>query len=161
MRLAVHSKIIASALAITAVGAPAASAHFDLEPGATAHGAGTAVTRVVAPNPDQQFMQATFMPPALRPAAGSEHAIISHAEAQRHAALSYSPTAGARYSSADVGAYAATVHPVAVTGPVVKAPGDGFDYGDAAIGAGITGAIVLLAGAGTVAVRRRSQPQHS
>lgn len=48
--------------------------------------------------------------------------------------------------------------------PIVRvtAPSDGFDYGDAAVGAGIVGGIALLTGAGGgLTVRRRSQLRHS
>lgn len=158
MRLAARSRVIASALAITAIGAPAASAQFNLEPGTSGQGQSTTVSSVVLPNPDQQVSQ-SVMPPVLRAAQASDRAVIFTAEAQRRAAASYSSPAGARFSSADTAAYAA-VHPVAVTGLVVKAPGDGFDYGDAGIGAGIAVAIVLLGTAGTFTVRRLSQPQH-
>jgi hypothetical protein len=100
------------------------------------------------------------VPPILRPATASELAAIKRAEAQREAARSYSAPAGARYSSADTDAYAAVARPVAASGPVVKAPGAGFDYGAAALGAGFTVGIVVLIAAGGIAVRRRRQPQY-
>jgi hypothetical protein len=40
------------------------------------------------------------------------------------------------------------------------APTTGFDYGDAAIGAGVTAGLTLLGAAGTVTVRRRTQLRH-
>jgi hypothetical protein len=43
----------------------------------------------------------------------------------------------------------------------VTAPGDGFDYGDAAVGAGVVGGIALLTAAGGLTVRRRSQLRHT
>ena len=61
---------------------------------------------------------------------------------------------------ADVDAYAGVARPVAAIGPVVKAPGDGFDYGAAAIGAGFAVGIIVLITAGGIAVRRRRQPQY-
>jgi hypothetical protein len=100
------------------------------------------------------------VPPILRPERASELAAIKRAEAQREAASSYRPPAGARYSSADTDAYAAIARPVAASGPVVKAPRAGFDYGAAALGAGFTVGIVVLIGAGGIAVRRRRQPQY-
>ena len=113
------------------------------------------------PNPDQQTQQVSPVgPPILWPARDSEIAAINRAKAQQRAALSYSPPATARYSSAVMNAFTPTARPVAVSAPTVKAPSDGFDYGDAAIGAAIAAAIAALA-SGTVAVRRRSQPQHS
>jgi hypothetical protein len=40
------------------------------------------------------------------------------------------------------------------------APSSGFDYGDAAIGAGVMAGVTLLGAAGTVTIRRRSQVRH-
>jgi hypothetical protein len=162
MRLAARSsRIIAGALSIAAIAAPAASARINLEP-TTAQSRATTPSQVVRPNPDQQTTQTSpVTPPILRTARASELAAINRANAQEQAALSYRPPATARYSSADTKAYARTIHPVAASAPTLKAPGGGFDYGDAAIGAGITAAIALLLTAGTLTVRRRSQPQHS
>jgi hypothetical protein len=101
------------------------------------------------------------VPPILRPARASELTAINGAEAQRQAARSYGAPAGARYSSADIDAYAAVARPVVASGPAVKAPGDGFDYGAAAVGAGFAMGIVVLIAAGGIAVRRRRQPQYS
>ena len=100
------------------------------------------------------------VPPILRPARASELAAIHRAEAQWAAALSYSLPAGARYSSADIDAYAAVAHPVAASAPTVKAPGDGFDFGAAAVGAGLAVAIIVLITAGGLALRRRREPQY-
>jgi hypothetical protein len=41
------------------------------------------------------------------------------------------------------------------------APGNGFNYGDAAVGAGITGGIVLLSAASGLSMRRLSQLRHT
>ena len=38
-------------------------------------------------------------------------------------------------------------------------PSNGFDYADAAIGAGVAGGVALLITGGTLGVRRRSQPR--
>ena len=48
-------------------------------------------------------------------------------------------------------------NPAPVQVPASSTPSNGFDYGDAAIGAGVTGGLVLLAAAGGLTVRRRSQ----
>jgi uncharacterized membrane protein len=100
------------------------------------------------------------VPPILRATRASELAAIHRAEAQRAAALSYRAPAGARYSSADTAAYAAVARPVAVSAPTVKAPGDGFDFGAAAVGAGLAVAIIGLITVGGLALRRRRQPQY-
>jgi hypothetical protein len=44
--------------------------------------------------------------------------------------------------------------------PTSGAPNSGFDYGDAAIGAGGMAGLVLLGTAGTLVVRRRGQLRH-
>jgi len=161
MRLAARSTAIASALAITAIGAPAASARFDPAPIGTAQSQTTTSAPVVRSNPDQQTAQSgPAAPPILRPARGSEQAALNRAQAAEARASSSGLPPTARYSSADLNAYASTVHPVAATTPTVKAPSDGFHYDDAGIGAGITAAMLLLIAAGTVAVRERSQPRH-
>jgi hypothetical protein len=162
MRLAARSTMIAGVLSIAVILAPVASARFNLEPATSAPGQPTSSSAVVLPNPDQQTSHSTPVgPPILRAARGSEAAAINRAEAQERAAVSYRPPASAQYSSASINAYPATVRPVALSAPRIEAPGDGFDYGAAAIGAGITIAIAVLISAGTLATRRRSQPQHS
>ena len=40
------------------------------------------------------------------------------------------------------------------------APSSGFDYGDAAIGAGVMAGVTLLGAAGTLTIRQRSQVRH-
>jgi hypothetical protein len=52
-------------------------------------------------------------------------------------------------------------NPVPVPSTTASAAGDGFDYGDAAVGAGVAGGIALLTVAGGLTVRRRSQLRHS
>jgi hypothetical protein len=44
--------------------------------------------------------------------------------------------------------------------PTSGARSDGFDYGDAAVGAGVVGGIALLTAAGGLTVRRRGQLRH-
>jgi hypothetical protein len=49
------------------------------------------------------------------------------------------------------------------SGPTIlvrTAPSSGFDYGDAAIGAGVMAGATLLGAAGTLTIRRRSQVRH-
>jgi hypothetical protein len=162
MRLPARSTMIAGVLSIAAILAPAASARLKLEPVTTAQGQPTALSSVVRPNPDQQFARSTpGGPPILRVARASELAVIHRAEAQERAAVSYSPPAGALYSSADTAAYAAVASPVAASSSPVKAPGAGFDYGAAAVGAGFAVALIMMISAGAFAVRRRRHPQFS
>ena len=50
------------------------------------------------------------------------------------------------------------------SGPLVvvrhDTPSSGFDYGDAAVGAGVMAGVTLLGAAGTLTIRRRSQVRH-
>lgn len=47
-----------------------------------------------------------------------------------------------------------------VTGPHVTSPPNGFDWGDAGIGAGAAAAVLLVATGSAVAIRRRVSPAH-
>jgi hypothetical protein len=176
MSLASRSRLIAATLTIGAIAAPAASARFDLEPHQRLYvnpstGYATPVpllhNQVTGPrpevhaNPDQQTPQTSRgAPPILRPARPSDLPAINRAQEQEAQRRSYTLPRTARYSNAEMNAYASAVHPVAVSTPVSDVPSNAFDYGAAAIGAGITGAIVLLITAGTLTIRRRSQPRH-
>ena len=44
-------------------------------------------------------------------------------------------------------------NPATVQAPAISSPSNGFDYGDAAVGAGIVGGIALLTAAGGLTVR--------
>jgi hypothetical protein len=157
MRLAARSRIIASALAITAMAAPAASAQS--EPHWSAQNQTTTASQVVRPNPDQQNAQTgAGAPPILRPARASELPAINRAQAQEAQGLAYNLPRTATYGNTEMNAYAS--HPVAGSAPFSNTPSNGFDYGAAAVGAGLTGAIVLLITAGTLTIRRRSQLRH-
>jgi hypothetical protein len=166
MRLAARSTIIASALAVAAFTAQAASAQFDLAPSGAPSGRAQTQPAGVSPevhaSPNQQTVHPgdAGTPPILRRAHASELPAIDQAQAREARALSYSPSATARYSSADTDAYATAARPAAVTAPTVGTPSNGFDYGDAAIGAGITAALALLITAGTLTVRQRRQLRH-
>jgi hypothetical protein len=171
MRLAAHSKIVgtlALALAVAAL-APGTSAGHRLTHQEIARlaqqsrqdPASVAQAPVLRSNPGQQTTRAGIVaPPILRVARASELAAINRVEAQEQAAGSYSPSSGARYSNAESTAYATLSHPVAASSPTVNAPGEGFDYGAAAVGAGVAAAIIVLITAGSLAVRRRGRPQH-
>jgi hypothetical protein len=132
--------------------------------------ASVAAAPVLRPNPDQQVPQAD--PVAVTAGTqvpGSQYVGVNRAkeaqEAERAAALSrggvVSVATGTQTQPGQVpGKHGlAPRYPIA---PSVNGPSDGFDYGDAAVGAGIAAAIVLLAAAATtLTVRRRHQPQHS
>ena len=151
--------IAAGVLAIAAIAAPVASARPNLEPLPTVHvSATTAHATVVKPNPDQQAPQtaqtATGVPPGLSRSQASEIAAIDRAKAsepgQPRAAEGALQHRGPDHGS----------HPACGTA-TLKAPGNGFDWGDAAVGAGVAAAIGLLIAAASVAVRRRSRTASS
>ncbi len=73
--------------------------------------------------------------------------------AVRQQALANHVPPNGRYSTAGVGTYAA------VTPPTASTPGNGFEWGDAAIGAAAATVITLMIGAATLAARQRSQPR--
>ena len=171
MRLAARSTIVASALAIAAIAAPAASARFDLGPQQRPYdgnpSAGYAIpvappqaqptgpSAKVHPNPDQQATQSASGRPSIsHPPTPAQIAAIERLKEQ--ALVNHVPPNG-RQSNADVNTRA---HPVAAPAPTLKAPDNGFDWGDAAIGAGIVATLALLITAGSVAVRQRSEPGH-
>lgn len=76
---------------------------------------------------------------------------VDRVQARAQALANHVPPSG-RISTAAAGDSAA-VRLVTLT------PSDGFDWGDAAIGAAAAAAIALLIAAGGVAIRQRSQPR--
>jgi hypothetical protein len=96
-------------------------------------------------------------PPILRPSGRADRQSLLVVERQRAAASSDRASASGPYSTADTNAYAATVR--AASSAATKTVGTGFDYHDAAIGAGTSAAIALLLAGGTVTLRRRARPQ--
>jgi hypothetical protein len=172
--IAIAVAIAAIALAIGAFAAPAASAQlfdpnppngFSVNPSTRyATPVPTPQTHTTAPrpevhaNPDEQAtLPGPVPPPILHQARGSRLAAIDRAKEQ--ALANHVPPTG-RYSSADLNGYAAAAHPSAAASPAPKSPNNGFDWGDAAIGAGITAAIALALTAGSLAVRQRRQPRY-
>ena len=153
MRVTTFSRVFASALAIAAIAASAASAHIPHELGLS-----TTADSVVRPNPDQQTSSGT--PAIQRSSEAAQVAAHNRAEALKQRALAYSLPRTAPYSVANA-ADVASSRPVAGTAPTVPTSSDGFDYGDAAIGAAIVAAIAVLITAGALGLDRRSQPRHS
>lgn len=88
--------------------------------------------------------------PVLHRVHSSEFAAYNAARQQ--ALANHVPPSG-RYSTANLSTYAT------VTPPTASTPGNGFDWGDAAIGAAAATVIALMVGAGTLAARQRSQPR--
>jgi type IV secretory pathway VirB10-like protein len=162
-------RMIAVAIAVSAIAAPAASARFVQEPNqqlpvtpptaVVVHSspAQSQASPEVRPNPDQQTPQTVPVAPILQRVPASALAAVNRAK--EHASAYQVPASGG-YSTAGLDA-SATVKAPAVKAPTLSAPSNGFDWGDAAIGAGITAAIALMITAGSVAVRQRSEPRHS
>ncbi|MBV9417537.1 MAG: hypothetical protein JO363_21305 [Solirubrobacterales bacterium] len=160
MSLASRSRRIAAALMISAIAAAAASAQFDLAPSGRAQSRATTIAPVARPNPDEQTAQSVPVGPPILPRAGaSEQAAINRAQAREAQALAYSLSPAARYRMEELNANASADHPVAATTPTVKAPGGGFDWGDAGIGAagGLALSMLGLGGALVVSQRRTRQ----
>jgi hypothetical protein len=119
------------------------------------------VTEVSLPHQTErvQTPQAGLVaPPILQRGQVSELEAANRAKEQ---ALVHRMQSKARYSDAELNAYVTTAHPSAVAPPTLTAPGTSFDWGDAAIGAGIAIAVALLIAGSTLAVRQRRQPRHS
>jgi hypothetical protein len=160
MRLATRSTVTAAALTAVAIASPVASARpAPSGPGTalavTAIGAPAASARPPGPLPQSPVQQAHAVPVApsdSRWVPPSQLAAIERARAQ--ALANHVPPSG-RYTGADTNAQATVSH----SNPATTS-GSGFDGSDAAIGAGIAAAIVLLITAGTLAVRQRRQPRH-
>jgi hypothetical protein len=124
---------------------------------AAAISASAASARVLDGPLHQTVQAAPALPTALPVPRGFNLAEIRRAEAQEAQAHSYTVPATARYSDAGLNGYAAARPSAALPAPKATTPSNSFDWGDAAIGAAITAAILLLVMAGTVAVRRRTQ----
>jgi len=159
MGLATRSTVIAAALTAMAIASPLASAR----PAPDGPGTAVAVTATRAPTASAGLDLATqqqssgphtqtvpVAAPTLPPAKAALAAEIERAKLQ--ALDNHVPPMG-RTSTADTNAPAAVTH----SNPATTS-GSGFDASDAAIGAAIAAAIVLLITASTLAVRQRRQP---
>jgi hypothetical protein len=133
MRLATLSRTIATTLAISVVGASAASARYLPEPTPSATDQATTVRQAVSPNPDQQAPSTGHGAPPV--ASGTPQTAVFNSARPNPAAGGAHPTAAA------------------------STPSNGFDWGDAAVGAGVAAAIAALVTAGSLGLRQRSQPR--
>lgn len=159
MRRTARNRIIAGALAIAATTAPTASARPNLQP-ATAQGQGTTEASAARSNHDHPPTPAAHVQVAAKEASTLE--AMNRAKARDLAVRSYPPQAGGTYASTNTRLYATAVHPPAVAALTTTSPDQGFDYGDAGVGAAITAAIALLITGRGLAIRKRSQrPQRA
>jgi hypothetical protein len=171
MRLAARSTVIAAALVIAAVTASAATAQFSLGPRqplfvnpstgyptpALSQSQTTPRRPEAHPGPHRQTQHAGLVaPPTSGPA---RHSQSPAAGTPREQALANHVPRTGRQSNAEPNARATTDRPIAAA-ETLKAPSSDFDWGDAAIGAGIAAAIALLITAGAQVVRQRSQLRH-
>ena len=168
MRLAVRSTILAMCLAIVALAPVAASARPAFDPprvSINSSSTGEATTESQAPtvraNPDQQVVRhhaAVPIPPVLGKTRAQEQAAI-----KRLKALHYTDPlpVNRAYLGAMYRGYGprgpATVHPQS---PSTR-PDNGFDWGDAAIGAAAGLALTLLVVGGGIALSHRRSPSGS
>lgn len=166
MRLAARSTVAAIFLAIVAL-APTAAARPAFDPpsvsvnpstGYTLQDKSVSQTTVVRPNPDQQAApQAVPIPPILGKTQAAEQAAIDRLKAQHYTGKLPVPAA---YAAAALNGYGSP-HPTRVQAPKTPSanPDNGFDWGDAAIGAAAGLSLTLLVGAGAMALSRRRSPQ--
>jgi hypothetical protein len=140
MRLATRRGLIATTLAIAAIAAPNAQAGGLFSTGHDPNGA--------AQQEAQGFMR-IYSHPASTPSvvAAPDKAAVSRDLASMSAAFDRI----AQVNGANIASSAT---------PAVSTVSPEFHYGDAAIGAGVMAGLILLGTAGTVAVRRRTQPHH-
>jgi hypothetical protein len=145
MRLAARSRIVAISLAIAALGPAAASARpFEPIPGVHVNSS----TGYATPRAQ------TAGPPILARTQAAEQAATDALRAREHA----SPVPrNATYSTAALNGYGSG-HPAVVQAPKSPSaqPGNGFDWGDAAIGAaaGLSLTLLVLGGALVLSHRR-------
>jgi hypothetical protein len=143
MRLATHSGLIATTLAIAAIATPSAQAGL-FSAGPDPKGA--------AQQEAQSFLRIYSHPASTPSVATSDPATIARdqlGDRQLSAAL----LRMAQINGRNVATTATA--PVAST-----TPNPGFQYGDAAVGGGLIAGLALLGTAGTLAVRRRGQLRH-
>jgi hypothetical protein len=103
----------------------------------------------------------SVQPPILKASPTAQLAALHQAEADARAAYAYRPPPGAHFSTASLAVYARGSQPVPAASTTTKDPGRDFDYGAAAIGAGVAAVLVLLVSGSIVVARRRGQLQHS
>ena len=166
MRLAVRSTVAAICLAIAAL-APTAAARPAFDPPSVSVNPSTGYTlqdksvsqaTVVRSNPDQQVARhGVPIPPILGKTQAAEQAAIDRLKAQHY---TDKLPVNAAYSAATFNGYGSP-HPVGVQAPKTPSanPDNGFDWGDAAIGAAAGLTLTLLVVGGAMLLSRRRSPQ--
>ncbi len=141
MRFARRTGLIATSLAVAAIAAPAASA-----------GSGAQQSTPRAWAGPLAFQQSPARVPTPEAWAGP----LAFQQSQAPAST---PEALAGPLAFQPGGYGAVKVPPTIVR--VSAPSAGFDYADAAVGAGVIAGLTLLGAAGTLTIRRRGQLRHS
>jgi hypothetical protein len=166
MRLAARSTVAAICLAIVALAptAVARPAFFDppsvnVNPsiGYTLQDKSVGQTTVLRSNPDQQVARHRVpIPPILGKTQAAEQGAIDRLKAQHY---TDKLPVHAAYSAAALTGYRSG-HPVSAQAPTSPSanPDNGFDWGDAAIGAAAGLALTLLIGGGAMVLSRRRSP---
>jgi hypothetical protein len=170
MRLAVRSTVVAVCLAIVALAPAAASARWAFDPprvatnssstgDVTTQGQTAGPSPVVRANPDQQVAHHPVVPipPILGKTQAAEQAAIDRLKAQHY---TDKLSGNAVYSPAALNGYG-SARPVSVHAPTSPSanPDNGFDWGDAAIGAAGGLTLTLLVGGGGLVLSRRRSPR--
>jgi hypothetical protein len=155
MRLVTRNGMVATILAVGAIAAPSAQAfplegmradpHATAQPAAlSAHPTYSDSTWVVRPNPDEQS-----------PAASTTWVVRPNPDEQSPASTPSTQSPASTPSTQSPASTPSIVTP-RHTAPVTAVRNSpGFQFGDAAIGAGLMTGLLLLGTAGTLAVRRR------
>ena len=166
MRLTARSTVAAICLAIVAL-APTAAARPAFDPpsasvnpstGYTLQDKSVSQTTVLRSNPDHQMARHEVpIPPILGKTEAAEHAAIERLKTQHYTdKLPVHPA----YRAPALNAHGSG-HPVSVQAPKSPSanPANGFDWGDAAIGAAAGLSLTLLVVAAAMVISRRRSPQ--
>ena len=143
MRLATRSGLIATTLAIGAIAAPNAQAGGLLS--------GTTPDPPGAAQQEAQSFLRIYSHPASTPAVAAPDQATVARDQLGDRELSAALLRIAQLNGANIASRAT---------PAASTVNPEFQYDDAAIGAGVMAGLILLGTAGTLAVRRRTQPRH-
>lgn len=160
MRLIARSTIIASALAIVATAAPAASARPNLDPFTPGLSQSANSRPEVHANADHQGPQtdAVGIPPSLPRATAPERAANRQARQQEARWLAYKQPKNAKYSNDANNGYA---NDIAASVVHVVSRNGRFDWGDAGIGAAGALGLAILGAGGAFAVSQQRRARRS
>ena len=172
MRLASRSGLIATTLAVAAIAIPSVAQAGDVSAGKTPDPCRSAAAQCLygLPHASGSFAPAltsvaTATPDPCRSAAaqclfGLPHATGSFAPALTSVATATPDSCRNAAAQCLYGLPHATGS-FAPASTVTSASGNGFDYGDAGVGAGMATGLALLIAAGTLSIRRRGQARHA